>query len=463
MTQDKNAQKGLIILCIAAFLVPFMGSAINLALPDISKEFGMKAVTLTWMTTAYLISTAIFQIPFARVADIIGRKKVFLMGVGMFSLCTFLSGLAPSGTVLLALRFLSGIGSAMMFGTNIAILTALFPGASRAKALGINSAVVYAALAMGPFLGGIMTQYLGWRSIFFITSGIGILILVLSKFMLKGEWLEARGEKFDIIGSILFAIAIAGIIYGFSTIQQYSGVICLFIGIIALTGFIFYEKNQKSPVFNVRLFSGNKTFTLSSLAALINYSATMGITFMLSLYLQYVRGLNATEAGLILISQACIQSVFSLVAGNLSARIAPSRLATFGMSLVAAGLCGLIFLSATTPYWIIVIWLLLLGIGFGIFSSPNTNVIMSSVDKKYYTQASATTGTMRLTGQAFSMGIASMMISFFVGNNSITPELHTEFLRSMQMTFTVFVILCLFGVYASAARNKKNDLKSGLF
>ena len=409
------------------------------------------------MATVYLISTAVFQIPFARVADLVGRKKIFLLGLLVFSLFSGLCGFASNENMLISFRFLSGIGSAMMFGTNIAIITSLFPVEIRGKALGINTAVVYAAMAAGPFLGGMLTQYLGWQSIFFTSSGIGILLFILSFFILKKEWVESRNEKFDIVGSILYGIGIASVIYGFSSLTRIEGIVSLIAGTGVFVGFIFFEKRQASPVFNVRLFSGNKVFTLSSLAALINYAATAAIAFMLSLYLQYVRGLEVSQAGLILIVQACVQSIFSLIAGNLTMRYSSDKLATAGMSLIVVVLIGLVFLSQTTPYWILVCLLVLLGIGFGIFSSPNTNVIMGSVDKKHYTQASATTGTMRLTGQAFSMGIAGMAISFYIGDNKIIPELHTDFMQSMQMIFIIFVVLCIIGVYASTARIKKKQ------
>ncbi len=450
--QQGKSQDVLLVICIAAFLVPFMGSSLNLALPEISDKFSFKAVTLTWMATAYLISTAIFQIPFARLADLIGRKKVFEWGVAGFSIFTFLSGSAPSGTALIILRVLSGICSAMMFGTNIAILTSSFPPSQRGKALGINTAVVYSSLAAGPFLGGILTHYFGWQSIFFVCGGVGFIVVVLSRIFLKTEWIEAKGQKFDYVGSIVYGLGLFGLIYGFTKLPHLEGIILTTLGIAAFIGFVLYEKNHKSPVFNVRLFSGNKVFALSSLSALINYAANSAVAFMLSLYLQYVRGYDAHEAGLILITQACIQSVFSLVAGRLSDRLNAARLATIGMAVSVVGLAGMFFITTTTPIYVIVILLLLLGIGFGIFSSPNTNVIMSSVGAKDYGQASATTGTMRLTGQAFSMGIASMAIALQVGNQKIVPTVYPQFISSIHITFGVFAILCLIGVYASSRR-----------
>lgn len=451
-----DPRKGLLVICTAAFLVPFMGSALNLALPEIATAFSMKAVTMTWLATAYLISTAIFQIPFARLADLIGRKKVFMWGIFLFALCTFLCGLAPSASVLIGLRFLSGVGSAMMFGTNIAILTAIFPPEKRGKALGINVAVVYGALAAGPFLGGMLTHYLGWQSLFFVCAGIGLLVLLFARLFLKGEWIEARGQRFDYLGSLLYGLGLAGLIYGFSDLSHTAGQICLPVGLGLMVGFFFYERQHISPVVNVRLFTGNRVFALSTLATLINYAATSAIAFMLSLYLQYVRGMDAQHAGLILISQACVQSLFSLISGPLSDRMSPSKLATSGMLVIVVGLAGLIFVDEHTSQGMLILLLVFLGMGFGIFSSPNTNVIMSSVDPKYYSQASATTGTMRLTGQAFSMGIAGMAISLRVGNEAITPALYPEFMGSMRMTFIIFLVLCLVGVYASSARVKPN-------
>ena len=449
-----NPKKVLLVLCAASFFVPFMTSSTNLALPQIGETFSMKAVTLTWLSTIYLISTAIFQVPFARLADLIGRKKVFETGILCFAVCCILCGFASSGAMLIGLRFLAGMGSAMQFGTNMAILTAVFPPQQRAKAIGINAAVVYVSLATGPLLGGLITHYFGWRNLFIITGTASLAIIAFSRIFMKEEWVEAKGEKFDWIGSIIYGVGLFGLIYGFTRLPHLAGFCWLFGGIMALTGFIFYEKQCENPVFNLRIFNDNRVFAYCSVSSLINYAATAAVTFMLSLYLQYIRGYDARHAGLILITQAGIQALFSALSGRLSDKIHPTRLATLGMGIITAGLAGMTFITATTPVVLLILLLLILGIGFGIFASPNTNVIMSSVDKKFYGQASATTGTMRLTGQALSMGIAGMAIALKLGDQKIHPGVHTAFLESMKITFIIFVALCAVGTYASSQRGK---------
>jgi EmrB/QacA subfamily drug resistance transporter len=437
-----------------------MGSAINLSLPQIGKSFSMGAVSQSWIATIYLIAAAVFQVPFARWADLSGRKKVFIQGLALFGISTFLCGIAFSGTMLIVLRALSGLGSAMMFGTSMAILVSVFPPDHRGKAIGINTSIVYFALASGPFLGGLLTQYAGWQSIFVIVGLLGIVVSIFAAVILKQEWIESKGEQFDYYGSVIYAAGMAGLIFGFSTLPDISGFILITTGIVCSAVFVIYESKNKQPIFNIRIFSGNKIFGLSCLSALINYACTSAIAFMLSLYLQYIRGFTPHNAGLILIVQACVQCVVSFYAGRLSDRLNPATLATVGMGIIVAGLTGLIFVTPYSSMVFIVLLLFLLGFGFGLFSSPNSNVIMSSVDKKYYGQASATMGTMRLTGQAFSMGIATMAISLSMGNKVITPDLHDDFMNSFHITFIIFAALCLAGTYTSSFRVKNQFSQS---
>lgn len=445
----------LFIICLSASLVPFMGSALNLALPYINEDLSLSAVMSGWVPTSYMLSTAILQIPCARMADMIGRRKVFIWGVIILTIFSVLSGFAHTGTILIIYRFLAGVGSAMMFGTSTAILTSSVPNEKRGKYLGAVAASVYFSLAAGPFIGGILTQYLNWHSIFFVSAAVSLIVAIGGAIIIKDDWKEEVKSKFDTIGSILFAVGLSALIYGFSELPHVLGFILIGSGVIVLLYFAYYEKKEESPVFNIRVFLENRVFRLSSVSALINYSATFAISFMLSLYLQYIRGLSPRDAGLILIVQSVVQAVTSLKSGSLSDKMSATFLATLGMWIIAFGLAGLCFITETTNLYFLAGLLVLLGLGFGIFSSPNTNIIMSSVDKKYYGLASATMGTMRLTGQAFSMGIAIMAISIMVGNVQLSPEVHVELIGSMRITFIICLVLCLFGVYASSVREKK--------
>lgn len=449
----------LLIICMASSLVPFMSSSLNLALPYINHDLSLSAIVSAWIPTSYMLTTAIFQIPCARIADMFGRRKIFIIGVFIFMVFSILSGFAMSGISLIVYRCLAGIGSAMMFGTTIAILTSTIPPEKRGWALGINTAVVYFSLACGPFLGGLLTQYFNWHSIFFVSAFVSLLVLVGATTLIKEEWKDTTKGKFDTVGSILYALGLSLFIYGFSTLPHIKGFVLIGVGIVILLSFSYYEKKQEQPVFNIRIFLENRVFKLSSFSALINYSATFAISFMLSLYLQYVRGLSPRDAGLILIMQSITQAVVSLRSGRLSDKMSATFLATLGMAIIFVGLICLCFITETTGLYFIIGILILLGLGFGIFSSPNMNIIMSSVDKQYYSLASATTGTMRLTGQAISMGIAMMAISLTVGNVEISPEVHSELIHSMRITFIICSVLSLIGVYASSVREGGKKLK----
>lgn len=454
--KTSNVNAILFVICLSSSLVPFMGSALNLALPYINEDFSINASLSGWIPTSYMLSTAIFQIPCAKFADMIGRRKVFVWGLILFILFTVLSGVASSVVSLIIYRFLSGIGSAMIFGTSAAILMSAIPLQKRGQALGINAATVYFSLAAGPFLGGILTQYWGWQSIFYISALIAFLVLIGALFVIKENWKEERKQTFDITGSALYALGLSAIIYGFTILPAIFGFILLAVGIFIMVVFSVYENKQTNPVFNIKVFFENRVFKYSSLSALINYSATFAISFMLSLYLQYVRGLSPRDAGFILIVQSIMMAVVSFASGKLSDKMSASFLSTLGMSIIFVGLIGLCFIGESTNFYIIIALLILIGFGFGVFSSPNMNILMSSVDKQYYGFASATAGTMRLVGQSLSMGIAMMSISLLIGDIKFSAAVHTELMYSMRITFIICSVLCLFGVYASSIGTPKN-------
>jgi EmrB/QacA subfamily drug resistance transporter len=442
----------LLVASMASFLTPFMGTSVNVALPTIGVAFGADAILLNWIMYGFILAAAIFSVPFGRVCDIHGRKKIFTYGIIIFTFGSLLCTLAPSALSLIVFRVIQGIGSAMIFVTALAIITSVFPPRERGKAIGINVAAVYVGMSLGPVLGGLITQYLGWRSLFALMVPFGILVLLLVFWKLKAEWIECQGEKFDLIGSVLYSIGLFLVMYGFSTLNSLLGVAMLILGIIAMFIFFRWELKVESPVFNVRLFSHNLTFTLSSLAALINYSATFAVALLLSYYLQYIKGLEPQSVGLILVAQPIVMAIVAPLAGRMSDSYDARIIATLGMALVTLGLFTFIFLGTNTSLLIIIISLAVLGLGFGMFSSPNTNVIMGSVQKRFYGVASATVSTMRLIGQTMSMGIATLIFALLIGHVQITPKQYPNLLSSIHLCFLIFTSICLVGIYASWKR-----------
>jgi EmrB/QacA subfamily drug resistance transporter len=451
-TYQTNKYTTLFITAFASFITPFLGSSINVALPEIGEHFKMGAVTLSWVTTIYLLSAAVFLIPFGKLADIYGRKKVFLYGVSVVSISSLLAVFTQNTFIFMAFRVFQGFGSAMIFGTAIAIITSVFPKHERGKAMGINVASVYVGLTLGPFLGGILTNHFGWESIFLVIAPLGIIVVLLSLAALKQEWAEAKNERFDWQGSIVYGISLSMFMYGLSVIPDWNGFVFIALGITGIFLFTKIEIHKSMPVFNMDLFLKNKLFTYSSITALINYSATFGIMFLMSLFLQYVKGMNPQEAGQVLAIQPVMMALVSPFAGRLSDKIDPGIVATIGLIILTAGLATFTTLGSSTSIIFIGFVLAFYGLGYALFSSPNTNSIMSSVEKKYYGVASGTVGTMRLIGQLVSMGVVMLLFSLIIGQVEITKENQTEFIDSAQISFIIFAMLGLLGTILSALR-----------
>ncbi|MCS7233323.1 MAG: MFS transporter [Synergistetes bacterium] len=447
-----NKRAILLIAVLTSFIIPFMVSSINIALPTIGREFKMDAILLNWVATAYIISCAVFTVPFGRIADIYGRRKIFLMGLLFYAVFSFLCGTPKDPYFLIVFRILQGIGGAMIFATNIAILTSVFPSRERGKVLGINVASTYSGMSLGPFIGGYLTYCIGWRSIFFIGFALTLLSAFLAFRKVKGEWAEAKNESFDKMGFLLYAFLIVSLMSGFSRVPDISGFALLALGCGIFIFFVLWESRVKYPLLDISLFKSNRVFAFSSLAALIHYSATFAVTFLLSLYLQYIKGLNPRFAGSIIIFQPLMMALFSPIAGRLSDRIEPRIIASFGMGITALGVFLLSFLKEGTAINYIIVSLIVLGFGFAFFSSPNTSAIMGSVERRFYGVASGMVATMRLLGQMFSMGIVMLIFSIYIGRVQITPDKYLSFILSLKTSFLVFTVLCLAAISASLAR-----------
>jgi len=457
-TNVAQERAALIAVMATSFMVPFIASAINLALPSLGAEFHCSALLLSWVVTSYILASAAFLLPFGRLADIIGRRKVFIAGVSLFSLFSLLCGLSGSVYFLIVCRSLQGIASAMVFGTAMAILSSVYPPHRRGKVLGFSVASTYTGLSLGPVLGGWMNHNMGWRSIFYLIAVLSLMVPIYAKARLKGEWAGAEGEKFDLAGSFLYVLGLVAFLYGMSSIASsvWSRYITI-LGLALIILFVRYELGQIHPLIEMRLFVQNIGFALSNLAAMINYSATFALTFLMSLFLQLILGYSSQAAGMVLLSQPLVMALFSPLAGTLSDRMEPRLVATTGMALSAFGLLGFVLLSANTPVGLIVANLALIGLGFALFSSPNTNAVMATVPPRLYGIASSTLGTMRLVGQALSMALVTLLMAIYIGNAKLS-DIHPDVLmKSIHTAFILFALLCFMGVFASMARGKINE------
>lgn len=449
-------QKILLAVLITSFVGSFMGSSVNVAVPTMAEDFNLNPDILTWAVTAFLIGSAAALLPFGRLADIKGRRKIYLRGLFCLSFTTFLAAIAENFLVFIAVRFLQGLSMSMIFGTSMALLVSCCEASKRGKYIGMLSACVYSGLSLGPFIGGFITDYLGWRMIFGFT-GLVVAFNFCLMYTVKTEWYGDKHKQFDYLGSIIYALMIVLFLYSLSDWTRHQIVHYLPFAVIILA-FLFVLGQQKStsPLIDLSIFK-NTVFTMSNIAALIHYSATFALSFVLSLYLQIIRDMDAFTAGSFLLIQPFVMAFFSPKAGALSDKFSPRIIASTGMAIMMVGLFSFAFLSETTPLYLIGINLAFIGFGFALFAAPNNNAIMSSVEAKFYGIASSILAVMRLTGQAMSMAIVTLLLSVFTANaQGNVYALHL--MGSFKYIFGLFGCLCIFALLASLMRGKQKNV-----
>jgi len=452
---DGGTSKSAILfsICMAHFLNPFMLSAVGVALPVMGREFSASALQLGLVETSFVLSMAIFLLAMGRLGDIYGRRKIFQMGLLLFAFAGGLISQVNSIEMVIALRFLQGMGGAMVNATTMAILVSAFAPYERGKALGIAIASVYAGISCGPFIGGFLIELFGWRSLFYLMVPFGLLTYLVTRIKIKDEWADSRGEPFDWTGALVYAPSILLLVYGVTHLKD-GGFIwgLLILANLGLVLFLLIEKRTPYPMLDIRLLLENRVFALSNLAALFNYAATFGVTFFLSLYLQYVKGMGPQQAGTILIVQPIVQTIFSPFFGRLSDRIPAAYVATSGMAFCALGLAVATRLSATSSLPVILLLLVFLGLGFALFSSPNVSMIMGSVAPRHLGVASGLSASMRTLGMLTSMMVITLIFSYTMHGQPVTLETQSAFLDSMRMALLIFCALCVVGIGCSLGR-----------
>ena len=453
----------LLTVSLSSFATPLLSSGINVALPYISLDFVIPASHIGWVQTSFLMAYAVFLFPFGKISDRIGKKKIFMIGLSFQLIGFVIAGLSTSFLVLLIGMALGGLGSAQVFAVAIPLLTTNFPRQERGKIIGINTAVVYTALAIGPFIGGILISAFGWHSIFWILLPTIVIAFALAIRVIPKlpKTVQNTTKPFDGLGTVVYIIAASLVLTGISRITEGSdAIIMLLVGIVISVFFLWWEVKHPDPLFPINIFVKNKLFRNSSLAALINYGSSFAITLLLSFYLQSVREFTSIAAGTILIAQPLIMATLTPFAGKLSDRVDPRILATAGMAMTTISLFAFSALTSTTPLWIIIGILIFLGCGFAFFASPNMNSIMSSVPDAQAGIASATAGSMRVFGQVVSMSAVMVAFAAILGSVVISPEVAAPLLKAISIVFIALGFLCTVGIWLSFARGKSNISQS---
>ena len=450
-SDPKTRFYALLVTSIASFVVPFLGSATNVAVPDLGHSLGLSTTLLNWVVTSYLLSAAVLLLPFGRAGDMYGRRKLFVVGAAIFPVASLLCAFANSGWFLISARVMQGVGSALMFSTAVALVTAAYPPEKRGRVLGVNVASVYSGLSAGPVIGGLLTHSFGWRSVFLVCAGMGLFVFVVAFLFMKMDWRDPSIKRFDWVGSILLC---SGLTLAMYSLAHITTLWPLTLGALAiLAAFVYLELHSDSPIVHLELFR-IKSFTFSSLAALIHYSATFALGYLLSIYLQHVKDINPGHAGFILLCQPVCMTLISPAAGLLSDKVQPRVLATLGMALTLLGLIGFQMLTHDTPVVVICALLAWFGAGFGLFSSPNSNAIMGSVPRHKYGFASAMMGTMRMIGQSMSMALVTFIFSHTIGTVTFSQATDAQLLHCIHVALAAFACLCFLAMLFSAFRSK---------
>ena len=452
----------LIVVCTGSFIGPLGMASVNIAIPDLAAELQANAKMVSWIPTIFLLANVALMLPFGKLADNYGRKRIYSYGVMLNMLSSSMCALAFNIEWLLFWRFIQGAASAMIFGTGVAILTSVTPAEKRGFALGIAAACIYIGLTVAPAIGGWLTELWGWRSVFSFQVPLLFLLLMLIKLRLHGEWKNEQKTKFDWRGSGIFIVASTCLVFGLSQLPSLSGMVLLGMSLTAMALFVIHQSKRNQPLIRVQMFKESRVFSMSLTTSLLMYASNYPLTFLLSLYLQYVKGFSPSESGQIILMQALAMAFLAPMSGKLSDRVQPPLLATTGCCIVAAGFFVLSRMDIDTQAWYIGSSLLLIGIGFGLFSTPKNNAIMGAVHPSELGVASASLNLARTIGKLVGMSLVNLLVHHYVGDAQIVPEQYPALLQTvlvaLNISFGCVVVACIISGFRG--RESKPDTPS---
>ena len=448
-----SLRKVVVAVAVAQFLLPFMVSGVAPLLPVLGKEFNASVVELSLMMVAYTLSLTIMHLIAGRIGDMLGRKRIFLTGLGIFTFGVAAIAFSPSIEFFLFFRFVQAIGTGMMNTCALAILVASAPPFMRGRVLGVAATGMFIGISIGPSVAGFVTTVFTWHAMFLGLVPICIFAWLVMFYSVKEEWYDAPDDPFDWIGSIFFTLGISAFTIGsIWLLQEWWAMPLTISGVLVLCVFIFIERRVCHPILDVDFLIHNKSFAIGTLSSFINYASTFGIVFYGSLYLQEVKGLSVMEAGAFVSVQPISQILVAGLIGRISDRFGAARVSTLGMMICGINLWLFANFDADTSLITIGLIQLAMGMGGSLFAIPNTSDILGSVDAAHLGQASGLVGTVRTLGMLVCMMIVSLTMNIYLGSEPLSSSNSQEFLQAMHVNFYLFAILNLVGVGISCLR-----------
>jgi len=370
------------VTSLGALMASMNSGTLIIALPTLLRDLHTTLLSLIWILLAYNVTQTVFVLNVGRLSDMVGRKKLYVLGFALFTLTSLLAGFTGNVPLLIALRALQGVGGAFMIANSSAIVTDAFPKEELGFAIGTNQMMVAVGAILGPIIGGALTA-LGWQWVFWFNVPLGIIGTLWAAFTLRDlASKKDTKDRFDVWGNLTYAVGFALLMIGLSVggIQSWGGVLpYLLVGVAALALFVVIEGRVKAPMLDLRLFR-DAAFSLNNATVFLNSVARMALTFLFVFYFQGAKGIDAVLAGIMLGPVAVGLLIASPIAGRLSDRMDPRTLIRAGTVLGTLALAGLAaVLSLNTPYWLIAGLMFVAGIGNGLFNSPNSSLIMGSV------------------------------------------------------------------------------------
>ena len=447
---------------LGSLMATLDGSIVNIALPAMSSDFRVDLTTISWVVVAYLLVVGSLLLPFGRLGEVLTFKRVYLAGFAVFTLASICCGFAPNTAALVAFRVVQGVGAASLMAMGPAIVARTFHDRERGRALGLNGVSVAIGLSLGPALGGILTQAASWRAIFLINAPIGLLAILWASRILPAEE-PGKDQAFDVKGAALSGVALFALLLALSDGQQWGwtslGVIGLFVAFVVLGGwFLATEGRAIQPMIDLALFRV-RPFTAGLASVVVAFAGLFTATFLLPFLLEQGRGFSPIEAGLLLTPVPITMAIVAPLSGIASDRFGPRVLASAGMAIMALGLLSLTQLSVDFTLPDLVWRLVLLGIGQGLFMSPNSSAVLGAVPRQRVGTASGTLAQMRVNGQALGIALSAaivatrMPIHLAEAGGPITAAVRNAALvGSIHDAFVVAALVCSLGIVTSLIR-----------